>query len=66
MNYENAIKVLESGDYLFSIGQFDKQTLVRLNNASKRGEICKAKAIWPYVSSGYIKKTIYYKEGGDQ
>lgn len=64
MNYDNAIQVLKSGDYIFSIGQFDKQTLVRLNDASKRGEICKATAMWPYVSSGYIKKTIYCGKGG--
>jgi hypothetical protein len=60
MTFEDCIKSLENGEPVFDIGQISKQTRGRLDRLAKKGKIIKdTEALWPWITHGTIKKTVF-------
>ena len=59
MSLAVALGEIEATGYLFDIGQLSPATVCALNQMVNRGELTKIKALWPYITTGIRKKTLY-------
>ena len=45
--------------FIFDIGQLTKEDKNILNKMLRKGKVAKTKALWPWITSGTCKKTLY-------
>ena len=58
---ELILEQLKRDGYWFDIGQLRRQpeTLKALTRLTRKGLVIKSRAIWPWITHGTIKKTMY-------
>jgi len=61
VNLDTALKMIDSGELLFDIGQLNKDAKKTLNTLVKAGRIMKEERLWPHGNSGIIRKTAYFR-----
>lgn len=60
MTLENLVlEQLKRDGYWFDIGQLHKETLKALARLIRKGKVKKEIKLWPWITSGIIKKTFY-------
>ena len=63
MNTEEAIKAIREDGHVFDIGQLEPQAAKDLNKLVGQGKLGKAKVLWPDVTRGTVRKTVYTAPG---